>query len=153
MLRPACTGSQQPEGSTHQAAENVTAVATLECGAASRASGSSSAHTIQIMQPAAKPRARGSRAWKVSTNSPEPGAAEPGRSPQRGSEAQPQGPAYICIRLSKVSMYEQEEKRGERSVSARPSACVREEIGGGTVTRACMPVQEGRHKVRAWSHT
>lgn len=41
---------------------------TLPCGASARASGMSSAKTIQVMQPAAKPKARGSKEVKVSTN-------------------------------------------------------------------------------------
>mmetsp|Transcript_19138 Transcript_19138/g.41286 ORF Transcript_19138/g.41286 Transcript_19138/m.41286 type:complete len:324 (+) Transcript_19138:2188-3159(+) len=51
-----------------QAAENVAAVATWPWSADSRASGMSSANAIQIMQPAAKPSARGSSAENVSTN-------------------------------------------------------------------------------------
>mmetsp|Transcript_2386 Transcript_2386/g.6015 ORF Transcript_2386/g.6015 Transcript_2386/m.6015 type:complete len:202 (+) Transcript_2386:309-914(+) len=50
------------------AADSVAAVATWGCGAAARASGMSSAHTIHTMHPAANPRARGSSAVKVSTN-------------------------------------------------------------------------------------
>jgi len=41
---------------------------TLPWGASASESGMSSAKTIQVMQPAAKPRARGSKKVKVSTN-------------------------------------------------------------------------------------
>ena len=41
---------------------------TLPCGASARESGMSSAKTIQVMQPAANPRARGNKEVNVSTN-------------------------------------------------------------------------------------
>jgi len=46
----------------------INAELTFPCGASAKESGMSSAKTIQVMQPAAKPRARGNRKVKVSTN-------------------------------------------------------------------------------------
>ena len=72
---------------------------TLPCGASARESGMSSANTIQVMQPAANPRARGSKKVKVSTNMKEGTASRGwGRAVNRAHQAAFLGPTPLDTR-------------------------------------------------------